>query len=748
MKNVLLSVFCLFFAVNAFAAWTGSTSEPENMKKIDGKPFYVITNADELAWFAAQVNDGRTDINAVLANDIDFAEDGHLSNGWIPFNSFDGIIDGNGNEIKNISFSYDCFLKQLTTNGIVRNVSFRTNFAYSIIIENYGLITNVVNYVQTNRYAGIAEENYGKIINCENNGIVSGGGGIVRVNNGLVEYCRNNGSLSRTKGGVGGIVFENGENGIVRFCKNTAVLSKDTSKCYTVRSGMNSWRACDSYFNRDIAVKNGGIITNCIFTNHLIEENEGIIENSFGLTSYYLNNAVVSSTVENMQKDQFAWILNTSNGTEENSGVWSRGTSGYPTFANKDSLAIRKVVFDDDGTTTNRYTNYKGVVTFPENPEPAEGFIFKGWYNSDDVKIKPATVFTADQTVNAVYLEASDVYWIINFFNTDSKNTLLETKLYQHGSIVAYGGETPVRETTAQYAYTFKGWDVEPTNAVDDFDYYAVYDSTIRSYAITFNNYDGSKIESNSFNYGEIPSCSKIPMRNATAEWVYSHKGWNPALDYVTGEASYVATYDSSKVEYKVTFMNGIDIIDEQMVSYGDAAVAPTNVTRDGYKFTGWNTSFAKVTNNLIVKALFEELPKSSSSSVAKSSSSDAPKSSSSEKSSSSRGSSSSSKQLSSSSAVKSSSSARSSSSQSKSSSSGKTESIYVITTQQFSIQIISRSIQIFAAPVGSAYAILDLQGRVLKKGRVESANFNIAMSQAGGYLIRIGNRTQRIYVK
>jgi len=77
MKRTILSTIALlFFATNIFAAaWTGATSEPENMKKIDGKPFYVITNADELAWFGEQVNGGRTDINAVLANDIVFGAD-------------------------------------------------------------------------------------------------------------------------------------------------------------------------------------------------------------------------------------------------------------------------------------------------------------------------------------------------------------------------------------------------------------------------------------------------------------------------------------------------------------------------------------------------------------------------------------------------------------------------------------------------------------------------------------------------
>ena len=308
-----------------------------------------------------------------------------------------------------------------------------------------------------------------------------------------------------------------------------------------------------------------------------------------------------------MKKDQFAWVLNTTDGTTSNSGIWSRN-DGYPTFANNSYKAIYKVIFSDDGTTSNRYTNYKGLVTFPENPEAPEGLVFSGWYNSDDIKVKPTTVFTADQTVNAVYVDASDVYWTINFYNASPADTVLESKSYQHGSIVTYGGEAPTLASTAQYTYTFKGWDVEPTNAVEDFDYHAVYDSTVRSYAITFINTDSSKIESATFEYGKMPSCTKTPTREATVEWKYSHKGWKPALDFVTEDASYLAIYDSVKVKYKVTFMNGTSVIDTQSVAYGDPAVAPTNVTREGYKFVGWNTSFATVTEALTVKALFEEL--------------------------------------------------------------------------------------------------------------------------------------------
>ena len=47
-------VLCLATSLCA-ANWNGSTREPESTKKIDGKVFYVITSAEELAWFAAQV---------------------------------------------------------------------------------------------------------------------------------------------------------------------------------------------------------------------------------------------------------------------------------------------------------------------------------------------------------------------------------------------------------------------------------------------------------------------------------------------------------------------------------------------------------------------------------------------------------------------------------------------------------------------------------------------------------------------
>ena len=66
----------------------------------------------------------------------------------------------------------------------------------------------------------------------------------------------------------------------------------------------------------------------------------------------------------------------------------------------------------------------------------------------------------------------------------------------------------------------------------------------------------------------------------------------------------------------------------------------------------------------------------------------------------------------------------------------------------QFNVTVGFHSVQILSAKVGTSYALLDMQGRVLRKGRIESANFNIAVPNAGRYFVRIGNQIRSVNVK
>lgn len=145
------------------------------------------------------------------------------------------------------------------------------------------------------------------------------------------------------------------------------------------------------------------------------------------------------------------------------------------------------------------------------------------------------------------------------------------------------------------------------------------------------------------------------------------------------------------------------------------------------------------------------------------SSSSSAPKSSTSEDSSSSSTKSSSSVESSSSKNPGSSSSAESSGSSDKSSSSSDKSSSSVKKDKDalpmvavapcFDVEVVGRDIRVFGA-VGvsesrmESYALLDLQGRVLRSGLVHGLNFAIPVDRAGTYLVRVGNGVRSVSVK
>ena len=65
-----------------------------------------------------------------------------------------------------------------------------------------------------------------------------------------------------------------------------------------------------------------------------------------------------------------------------------------------------------------------------------------------------------------------------------------------------------------------------------------------------------------------------------------------------------------------------------------------------------------------------------------------------------------------------------------------------------FKAYALGRDIQVVGARAGDAYAIFDMQGRVLRKGSVGEANFSIPLGRAGNYLVRIGRGIQRVSIR
>src|SRR5574344_1570303 len=227
-KFLMAGLLCLlsFTTANA-ASWAGATSEPESTKKIDGKIFYVLTKAEELAWFAARVNAGDTSLNAVLGNDIAVLE-GTVSTSsyaWTPIgkdtiNPFAGIFDGAGHTISGIyvTAAYSGVFGVVGKGGTVKNLN-----------TGNGL-------VQSNKAGGIAGYNKGTIDSCSNAMTVSDAqysGGIAGYNAGSISGCRNTGAVSSSSSSdhsyssSGGIAGYNA--GSISGCRNTGAVSSSSS---------------------------------------------------------------------------------------------------------------------------------------------------------------------------------------------------------------------------------------------------------------------------------------------------------------------------------------------------------------------------------------------------------------------------------------------------------------------------------------------------------------------------------------
>jgi hypothetical protein len=67
-----------------------------------------------------------------------------------------------------------------------------------------------------------------------------------------------------------------------------------------------------------------------------------------------------------------------------------------------------------------------------------------------------------------------------------------------------------------------------------------------------------------------------------------------------------------------------------------------------------------------------------------------------------------------------------------------------------FSVTASGRNILVSGVAVNAArdYTLFDTQGRVLRRGVVDGANFAIPVERAGNYLVRIDNQVRRVSVR
>ena len=240
---------------------------------------------------------------------------------------------------------------------------------------------------------------------------------------------------------------------------------------------------------------------------------------------------------------------------------------------------------------------------------------FTGW----DKPIN-ATKIYEDTTFIAQYDSQLIVYYDVQFVNYDG--TLLYQTKVEEGKEAIYVGETPTREASDGFIYSFSGWNKSTNSVNEDSVFVATYTSKKQSLRVRFLNYDDSVLDICYVEYGGAAVyAGNTPTRPAEGGYTYTFNGWDKDFTVIKSETDIHATYREETRYFTVSFLNyDGSLLYKTSVAFGAAATyrgsTPTHPLegRFQYDFVGWSSDFSAVYSDMSVTAKFEKNDRSSTS--------------------------------------------------------------------------------------------------------------------------------------
>ena len=180
------------------------------------------------------------------------------------------------------------------------------------------------------------------------------------------------------------------------------------------------------------------------------------------------------------------------------------------------------------------------------------------------------------------------------------------------GAILSADDEpvAPTRDSTAEYSYSFDGWETVASNG--DALFYPTYSAAKRTYTVSFKLPDAEEaLLEYQAEYGSVPEFTgDIPQKPMTNTCIYEFDGWYPTPSPVKGDVEYLAQFAESTRTYTVRF-NVLTETTQRSFPYG-ASLTPPSVKQTryiggtAYTFTGWDKPVANVTEDTEYTAIFE----------------------------------------------------------------------------------------------------------------------------------------------
>ena len=277
------------------------------------------------------------------------------------------------------------------------------------------------------------------------------------------------------------------------------------------------------------------------------------------------------------------------------------------------ALTVTVRWLDDDGTTVlgttwpDKGTAAVAPVTPSKESTVSEDYAFAGWSIDGSTVLSDLTV-NGDVNFIAVYTPSMRQY-AVTFINWDE--SVVDTRNYDYGTAAAnvVVPSDPSRPATAEYTYTFSGWDpAAVADVLGNATYTAQYVETPNVYAATFvDGVDGSTILGpTNYAYGAAVEAPEAPEH-----YGFSFSAWSPEVSTMpAADTIYTAVYTTNR--FTITWVNGNETTSAKYdyLTPTNAIAVPTGAKstseKASYVFLRWEPELEPVQSNTTYTAMFQ----------------------------------------------------------------------------------------------------------------------------------------------
>ena len=260
------------------------------------------------------------------------------------------------------------------------------------------------------------------------------------------------------------------------------------------------------------------------------------------------------------------------------------------------------VTLNTNGGTINKgnvtgYTYGVGATLPTADDMTYTGYMFKGWYDNENLTGSPVTAIGGTETGNKEYWAKWEINQYAITFDTNGGSEIAPIT-QDYGTAITAPAD-PTRK-----GYTFKGWDKEIPKTMPAENITVKAQWEINQYTITFDTNGGSEIAPITQDYGTAITAPADPTRKG-----YTFKGWDKEIPKTMPAENITVKAQWEINQYTITFdTNGGSEIAPITQDYGTKITAPADPTKKGYTFKGWDKEIPKTmpAENMTVKAQWE----------------------------------------------------------------------------------------------------------------------------------------------